>query len=138
MNLSDQARFMIGVLIITIPTIEFGGYFLLSQLGSKSSVIRSDLQGSYYRAMHAHAGVLVILAIIGQMLIDVVGFAPTLMWLVRTGFVVAPILIPLGFALSGLMVDSANPKRPRPLIYVGAISLAFSLVALGLGLLFGA
>src|SRR5690606_6131736 len=138
MNLSDQARFMIGVLIITIPTIEFGGYFLLSQLGSKSSVIRSDLQGSYYRAMHAHAGVLVILAIIGQMLIDVVGFAPTLMWLVRTGFVVAPILIPLGFALSRLMVDSANAKRPRPLIYVGAISLAFSLVALGLGLLFGA
>src|SRR5690606_41786322 len=121
MNLSDQARFMIGVLIITIPTIEFGGYFLLSQLGSKSSVIRSDLQGSYYRAMHAHAGGLVILAIIGQMLIDVVGFAPTLMWLVRTGAVVAPSLIPLAVALSGLSVDSQDRKRPRPLIDTGGI-----------------
>jgi hypothetical protein len=35
-------------------------------------------------------------------------------------------------------VDAANPKRPRPLIYLGAILLALSLLALGLGLIFGA
>lgn len=137
MNISDEARMMIGILIITIPAIEFGGYFLLSQLGGKSSVIRSDLQGSYYRAMHAHAGVLVILAIIGQMMIDVISFAAPLAWAVRVGFAAAPILIPIGFALSAVTVDSANPKRPRPLIYLGAIILAVSLIVLGLGLLFG-
>jgi hypothetical protein len=138
MTISDQARIMIGILIITIPTIEFGGYFLLSQLGRTSSVIRTDLQGSYYRAMHAHAGVLVILAIIGQLMVDVVAFSTPLAWGVRVGVAAAPILIPLGFALSALRVDSANPERPRILIYLGAIILAVSLVVLGLGLLLGA
>lgn len=137
MNISNEARIMIGILIITIPAVEFGGYFLLSQLGQKSSVIRSDLQGSYYRAMHAHAGVLVILAIIAQLMVDVVSFPTPLAWAVRVGVAAAPILIPVGFALSALTVDSANPKRPRVLIYLGAIILAISLVVLGLGLLLG-
>ena len=99
-------------------------------------MIRTDLQGSYYRAMHAHAGVLILVAIIAQVMIDTVHFAPPLAWAVRMGVAAAPILIPLGFALSALSVDSANPKRARALIYLGAIMLAVALVVLGLAMLF--
>jgi uncharacterized PurR-regulated membrane protein YhhQ (DUF165 family) len=137
MSITNEARIMIGILMITLPAVEFGGYFLLSQLGRKDSVIRTDLQGSYYRAMHAHAGVLVLLAIIAQLMIDVAAFDALLSWAVRIGFAAAPILIPLGFAISALTTESTDPKRARPLIYVGAILLAISLVVLALGLLFG-
>lgn len=137
MDISNEARIMIGILIITLPAVEFGGVFLLTNLGQKSSAIRTDLQASYYRAMHAHAGVLVILAIIAQLMVDVVAFSSGLAWAVRVGVAAAPILIPLGFALSALSVDSPNPKRPRILNYLGAIILAVSLLVLGLGLLFG-
>ena len=137
MSISNEARIMIGILIITLPAVEFGGYFLLSQLGRKDSVIRTNLQGSYYRAMHAHAGVLILLAIIGQLLIDAVGFSSGLSWAVRVGFAAGPIFVPLGFALSALTTESPQPNRPRILIYIGALALAASLLALAFGLLFG-
>jgi len=137
MTLSNEARIMIGLLLITLPTVEFGGYFLLSQLGRKDGAIRTALQGSYYRAMHAHAGVLILLAMIAQMMIDVAGFSTPLAWAVRIGFAAAPILIPAGFAFSAPAPDATRPKRPVVLIYAGAILLAVSLVVLALGLLFG-
>jgi drug/metabolite transporter superfamily protein YnfA len=62
-------RISIGSILLTVPTIQFGGYFLLTQMG-KDRVIRTELQRAYYRAGHAHAGVLVLLALIVQLTIE--------------------------------------------------------------------
>jgi hypothetical protein len=136
MDISNEARVMVGLMLLSITTIEFGGYFLLSELRrSSGGVITSDVMGSYFRAGHAHAGVLVILGLIGQLMIDVATLAAGLDWAVRIGFFVAPILVSAGFFL-GAPTEGRTPRRLVALVPIGALILAACLVALGLGLLF--
>lgn len=134
MELSSAARMMLGLTLITVPTIEYGGVFLLSQF-QKATVIKTDLQKAFFRAGHAHAGVLVLLALIAQILIDVLTWDSTLTWALRIGFFAAPLLVSGGFFFSA-MGDGEKPNGLIRLIYVGAIVLAVSLLGLGLGLLF--
>ncbi len=133
MQLSNATRIAIGLILVTVPTIQFGGYFLLTQMG-KNKVIRTELQRSYYRAGHAHAGVLVLLALIAQLTIEATKLSDSLQFWVRVGFAIAPILISAGF-FGGAPREGTKPTRLILLIYLGAIVLAASLLALGLGLL---
>jgi hypothetical protein len=135
MNISLEARTIIGWILITVPTIEFGGAFLLSRLRSKESTVPNSLRQSYYRAGHAHAGVLVIFSIIGQLLVDVSGFTAPLSYAVRAGFFLAPILVSGGFFL-GAPTTSTKPGVLINLVYVGAVVLAVTVFVLGIGLVF--
>lgn len=134
MQLSDATRIAIGLILLTVPTIQFGGYFLLTQMG-KTKVIRTELQRSYYRAGHAHAGVLVLLALIVQFAIESTQLNNILQLSLRVGFAIAPILISAGF-FGAAPREGTKPTRLILLIYLGAIVLAASLLPLGLGLLF--
>jgi hypothetical protein len=137
MTISPEARNVIGWIIITIPTIEFGGTFLLTLLRRWSNAPASAVQTAYYRAGHAHAGVLVILAIIAQLLIDVPTLADPLPGLLRAGFFAAPVLVSAGFFAGAPGKDSTTPRAGIALIYLGAIVLAISALALGGVLVFG-
>jgi hypothetical protein len=134
MQLSEVTRIAIGLILLTVPTIQFGGYFLLTQMG-RSTVIRTELQRAYYRAGHAHAGVLVLLSLIAQLLVESTKLSSSLQLLVRIGFAIAPVLISVGF-FGAAPREGAKPTRLVLLIYLGAIALAVSLIALGIGLLF--
>ncbi|MEO1290006.1 MAG: hypothetical protein AAFV93_19810 [Chloroflexota bacterium] len=134
MDFSSAAQTMIAITLITIPTIEFGGYFLLSQL-PKRDVIQSDFQAAFFRAGHAHAGVLVLLVLLAQIFIDVLAWNNTALWTLRIGFFASPLLVSGGFFFSA-MTDPEKPNGLIVLIYIGAIVLAISLLALGIGLLF--
>jgi len=94
----------------------------------------SPLQTSFFRAGHAHAGVLVILSLICQIFVEHAALGPGFAWLVRIGVPLAAILMPLGFFLS----VSFTPDRPNKWIwslYAGALVLAVSVVVLGIGLI---
>lgn len=134
MTLSGEARIMIGLTLILIPTIQYGGYFLLTQIGS-NEIIRTAEQASYFRAGHAHAGVLVILNLIGQLLIDAVVLGIALAWLLRIAFFVAPMLISAGFFL-GAPVEGKTPRPLIALLYAGIALLGAANLGLGLVLLF--
>lgn len=133
MQLSDATRMMIGLILITVPTVQFGGYFLLTQMG-RGTAIKSELQRAYYRAGHAHAGVLILLALIAQLVVEASRLGTPLQWAVRIGFALAPILISAGF-FGAAPREGSKPTRLIGLIYAGALILAASLLALGLGLL---
>lgn len=133
MQLSDATRMMIGLILITVPTVQFGGYFLLTQMG-RGTAIKSELQRAYYRAGHAHAGVLILLALIAQLVVEASSLDTPLQWAVRIGFAAAPVLISAGF-FGAAPREGSKPTRLIGLIYAGALILAASLLALGLGLL---
>ena len=134
MQLSDATRIMMGIIIITVPTVQYGGYFLLTQMG-RGTVIKTELQRAYYRAGHAHAGVLILLALIAQLVVESTSLSNPLQWAVRIGFAAAPILISAGF-FGAAPREGTKPTHLITLIYAGAIILALSLLALGLGLIF--
>ena len=76
--MTREARMMCGIILITVPTIQYGGYFLLTSLMNKGSgYMENPLRQNFFRAGHAHAGVIVILSLICQVLADV-AVLPTL------------------------------------------------------------
>jgi len=134
--MSDEARWMLAVSFISLPTIAFGGYFLLSILKRQAGTENiSSIQREYFRAGHAHAGVLVTLAIIGQIVLDYSLFNETLVWAMRIGLVAAPLLISGGFFGGAPKAPDAQPGGLVRLIPIGAIVMSLSTIGVGLSLL---
>lgn len=80
---------MIAMAFISLPTIAFGGTFLLAILRRQASSEKITAeQATYFRAGHAHAGVLVILAIIGQLILDQSRMGDGLVWALRIGLII--------------------------------------------------
>jgi len=134
--MTQEARLMSGIILITIPTIQYGGYFLLTSLMSKSSgYIENPLRQNFFRAGHAHAGVIVILSLVCQILADSAVLPSPLVWVVRIGVPLSAILISAGFFFSMLPPAATKPSGAVGLIYVGAVILAIAVIALGIGLI---
>ena len=134
--MTREARLMSGIILITVPTIQYGGYFLLTSLMNKTSgYMENPLRQNFFRAGHAHAGVIVILSLICQVLADSAFLPLPLVWLVRIGVPLAAILISAGFFFSMLPPAATEAGGAVGLIYAGAVILAISVVTLGVGLL---
>jgi hypothetical protein len=92
--MSDETRIMVGLAFISLPTIAFGGYFLLSILKRAAGTEGiTETQRDYFRAGHAHAGVLVLLGIVGQLFLDTSRLNEGIVWALRIGLFAAPLLI---------------------------------------------
>jgi hypothetical protein len=134
--MTREARMMSGIILITVPTIQYGGYFLLTSLMNKSSgYMDNPLRQNLFRAGHAHAGVIVILSLVCQVLADAAVLPGALLWAVRVGVPLAAILISSGFFFSVLSPSATEVGGAISLVYVGAVILAVSVVTLGIGLL---
>jgi hypothetical protein len=135
-RMTREARVMSGIILITVPTIQYGGYFLLTSLMNKSSgYMDNPLRQNFFRAGHAHAGVIVILSLICQILADAAILPTPLLWFVRIGVPLAAILISAGFFFSVLPPTATQPSGAVSLIYVGTAVLAIAVISLGIGLL---
>jgi hypothetical protein len=134
--MTREARLMSGIILITIPTIQYGGYFLLTSLMNKSSgYMDNPLRQNFFRAGHAHAGVMVILSLVCQILADASTLPGPLLWFVRIGVPFAAVLISAGFFFSVLPPAATRASSAVALIYVGALILAIAVLSLGIGLL---
>jgi hypothetical protein len=132
-TLSSDSRTTAGVLLLTLVAVEYGGVFMLHVVGGRRSA--TPFQRSFARAGHAHAGVLVILALVGQLLADAAVLDGVDDFLARTGIWVAAVLFPAGFFLSSAGRGRTEPNRLIVLLYAGVACLTVGVVALGIGLL---
>ena len=134
MNLSREARLFCGVMLLTVPTIMYGGATLLGILtrggaGVASRLALDETQWALFRAGHAHAGVWVILSLFLQVLLD----ATTLSTAPR---LVARSAAPIGaICVSGGFFGLAFLPGLRLLLYFGAVSMMVALVLTAIGLL---
>jgi hypothetical protein len=134
--MTREARLLSGIILITVPTIQYGGYFLLTSLMDKTSgYMDNPLRQNFFRAGHAHAGVIVILSLVCQILADSAVLPSPLVWFVRIGVPLSAILISAGFFFSMLPPTATQPSGAVSLIYVGAVVLALSLLTLAVGLI---
>ena len=131
--LSQAAQTTAGTLLITIVLVEFGGLYVLRLVTGRQEA--TPFQKTFARAGHAHAGVLVSLALICQIFADAIDPGAPLAGIARSGVPLAAILIPAGYFLSSGGRGTTAPNRFIVLIYAGAASLALGVVALGIGLL---
>jgi hypothetical protein len=134
--MSPEAKTIVGITLITVPSIQYGGYFLLrSLMDDNSGYMDNPLRQNFFRAGHAHAGVFMLLALVCLTLADSAALPSAFVWLVRLGIPAAAVLVPLGFFLSMASPHTIVPNRFVLLIYLGAALLAMSVLTLGIGLL---
>jgi len=133
MELSDAARTTSATLLLAIVAIESGGLYLLGIVRGKTP--RTPFQLAFARAGHAHAGVLVTLSLVVQLLADATALGQPFALIARSGIPAAAILMPAGFFLASAGAGRTSPNGWISLVYVGAAALAAGAVALGVGLL---
>lgn len=131
--LSDGARSTGGILLLGVVFVEYGGIFMLRVV--RGRVAATGFQQAFYRAGHAHAGVLVTLALVALIFADGADLDGPLAVVARSGIPAAAILMPASFFLSAARRGATAPNRLVVLVYVGAIALALGATSLGVGLL---
>jgi hypothetical protein len=135
--MSPQSRLVAGILLIVLPTVEFGGASILSLLIGDPSYAQNDLRQDLWRAGHAHAGVWLVLSLVALRYVDEATLSEGMKWVVRLAFPIAAILMPVAFFLSVLSPQATEPNALIYLAYVGGVVLAVGLLTLGVGLLRG-
>lgn len=133
MVLSDESRYVAGVMLLTIVTIEIGGWFMTKIV--RGQVPMTDFQKAFARAGHAHAGVLVTLGLICQVLADATALSGVADWVARLGVPAAAILMSGGFFASSAGRGITQPNRFFWVLWLGAAALAAGTLTLGVGLL---
>lgn len=131
--MSDPTRTLAGVILLTIVTIEFGGWFLTKI--ARGQVPMTDFQKAFARAGHAHAGVLVILSLVGLLYVDQTSLSGFWLWVGRLALPVAAILMSGGFFASSAGKNVTQPNKFLAILWVGAASLAVGALTLGVGLI---
>lgn len=133
LDLSDGARLTAAIVLLTVVGIESGGFFLL-KVGT-GRVPATDFQKSFFRAGHAHAGVLVTLGLLCVVLSEATALTGVWHWLGATGVLVSAILLPGGFFFSAMGAGRTAPNGFKVLFPLGAVFLAAGVVTLAVGLL---
>jgi hypothetical protein len=131
--LSTESRLIAGVVLLTIVTIEIGGWFMTRI--ARGAVPMTDFQKSFARAGHGHAGVLVLLSLIGLLYVDATGLSGIPLWIGRLGVPVAAIVMSGGFFAASAGPGLTRPNRFVFLLWLGGASLAVGVLTLGIGLL---
>ncbi len=133
--LSDEARVTAGVLLLSVVAVQSGGFYMLRIV--RRQVAATGFQISFARAGHAHAGVLVVFALVCLLYADAIGLGQPWSSIARSGVPIAAILMPAGFFFSSAGAGRTEPNRFIWLVYAGATSLAIGVVTLGIGVLTG-
>ena len=133
LQLSQPTQSIAGVVLLTVVTIEFGGWFLTRIV--RGQVPMTPFQQTFARAGHAHAGVLVTLGLVCLFFVDAPGLDGVALWTARLGVPAAAVLMSAGFFLSSLGRGATRPNRLIVLLWIGALCLAAGVLTLGIGLL---
>lgn len=132
--MTPASRKAAALLLIVLPTVIFGGTSLLTLLISEPAYAANPLRQDLFRAGHAHAGVLLLLALVVLRYVDEARLPEGLKHFVRLAAPSAAILLPLAFFFSVLSPNATEPNGIIYLAYLGAVVLAAGLVTLGVGL----
>jgi hypothetical protein len=132
--MTNATKLIAGLLLISMTTIEYGGTFLLGILSGNYAGF-TEFQRSMFRAGHAHAGVLTILALIALLFTDQAGLSAPIGWAVRIGFAAAPVLVSAGFFGAAAGNGRTQPGGLIALLWIGVFALGACLIVLGIGLL---
>ena len=119
--------------IFSLVTVEYGGWALLTFLTGREGL--ADWQKGFFRAGHAHAGVLLVVALVYLLYLPRADFSNGLEW-VAGGVLLAGVLAQSGgFFLHLGVGQPGSPSAGTRLTRAGATLIAAALVTLAVGLI---
>jgi hypothetical protein len=121
------------VAIIALVSVEYGGWALLTFLSGREGL--ADWQQSFFRAGHAHAGVLLVLSLVYLLYLPRADFSDGLEWLAG-GVLLAGVLAQSGgFFLHLGIGQPGTASAGTKLTRTGALLIAVALLTLAVGLI---
>ncbi|MEM9936108.1 MAG: hypothetical protein AAF824_20960 [Bacteroidota bacterium] len=134
--MKEITRLFCGLTLLTVPTILYGGIFLLSIVSQDAEASEwTSFQQAMFRAGHAHAGVLILFSLVALFFSDAAHLPNVGLWVIRVGFPLSAVLISGGFFLSATGEGLTQPNEFIFLLYIGVGLLTLSLLTLGVGLI---
>jgi hypothetical protein len=127
------------VSVLSLITVEFGGWALLGfltgrgSLGTEQAVV--DHRMRFFRAGHAHAGVLIVLSLVYYVYLDRADFSNGWDWVVGVILVVGTLSQSGGFFIHLGKGAPGAPSVGTTVTRAGAILIAIALVILAIGLI---
>ncbi len=133
--MAPESRRLAGIILILFPAVAFGGASLLTMIvgeipGYLDNPVRQDL----WRAGHAHAGIMLIIALVLLRYVDETALSGVWLWIARHGVAIAAVLMPAGFFLSVLTPEATEPNALIALVPIGGVFLIAGLLTTGIGL----
>jgi len=123
-----------AVALLSVVTVEFGGHALLRFITTDRDRL-GESRERFFRAGHAHAGVLLLLALVYLLYLPRADFSGGLQWLFGVALLVGVLAQSGGFFVHMAAGSDGNRSIGTTLTRSGALLIAAALVALAVGLI---
>lgn len=125
------------VAVLLLPTVEYGGWALLTAItGGRLAVGElADWQKGFWRAGHAHAGVLLVLSLVYLLYLPRAEFSRTTEWIAGIVLLVGVLAQSGGFFLHMAVGQPGRPSAGTKLTRGGGLLIAAALITLAVGLI---
>jgi hypothetical protein len=129
----EPTRFLPIVAVISLVTVEYGGWALLSFYTGRDRL--TDFQTTCFRAGHAHAGVLLILSLVYFLYLPRAEFSEGLEWVSGLLLLAGVLAQPGGFFLHMWKGGPEQSSVGTVVTRTGALLIAAALILLAVGLI---
>jgi heme/copper-type cytochrome/quinol oxidase subunit 4 len=120
------------VALLSLATVEYGGWALLSFLTVKEGL--SDFQKQFFRAGHAHAGVLLVLSLVYFVYLDRTDFTESTQWIAGAILLAGILAQSGGFFLHMALGEPGRSSLGTRVTRSGGLVIAVALVILAIGI----
>jgi hypothetical protein len=121
------------VAVLSLVSVEYGGWALLSFISGREGL--ADWQKGFFRAGHAHAGVLLALTLVYLLYLPRADFSEQFEWISGCVLLAGVLAQSGGFFLHLAVGGPGSPSVGTKLTRAGALLIGASLVALAVGLI---
>ena len=132
-------EFLPIVSVLSLVTVEFGGWALLGFLTGRGSLgdepAVADHRLRFFRAGHAHAGVLIVLSLVYYLYLVRADFSNGFDWLVGVILVAGTLAQSGGFFIHLARGAPGAPSLGTTVTRLGALLIAAALIILAIGLI---
>lgn len=134
----EASEFLPIVSVLSLITVEFGGWALLGFLTGRGSLGGPEVvdhRTRFFRAGHAHAGVLIVLSLAYYLYLPRAQFSDGVEWLAGVILVAGVLAQSGGFFVHMAVGTRGAPSVGSTVTRIGAITIAVALVILAVGLI---
>jgi hypothetical protein len=129
----EPTRLLPIIALLSLAGVEYGGWALLGFLTGRGAL--GAFREQFFRAGHAHAGVLLVLSLVYFLYLDRVGLSTGTQWLAGV-LLLAGILAQSGGFFVHLGIGQQGRRSPGTVMTrTGALLIAAALVILAVGLI---
>ena len=129
----EPTRLLPIIVLFSLVTVEYGGWALLGFLTGRGAL--GAFREQFFRAGHAHAGVLLVLSLVYFLYLERAGYSEGMQWLAGLLLLVGVLAQSGGFCVHLGVGQEGRSSTGTVMTRAGALLIAAALVILAVGLI---